>query len=100
MATLASLFLMVFSSFLQVMRTTIKALMSLKFDLMESLTTALPPIESKKTTRKIRCCGHTASAFSFDWIFFILAGNEDMHKDFYGFEFRSDLIPFYGVRCP
>ena len=33
-------------------------------------------------------------------IFFILAGNEVMHKISGEFEFRSDRITDYGVSCP
>ena len=33
-----------------------------------------------------KCCEHS-SAFIFDWIFFIVAGNRDMHIRLDGFEF-------------
>ena len=31
---------------------------------------------------------------------FILSGNEDMHKSLDEFDFWSDLMTDYGVRCP
>ena len=37
---------------------------------------------------------------AFDPILFILAGNEDMHKISYEFEFRPDRTSDYGVSCP
>ena len=41
------------------------------------------------------------STFSlFDPILFILAGNEDMHKNSNKFEFRPDWTTDYGVSCP
>ena len=36
----------------------------------------------------------------FDWIFFILASNEDMHKISDEFEFPPDRTADYGVSCP
>ena len=42
---------------------------------------------------------HVFSAV-FDRILFILAGNEDIHKSLYEFEFRTDPTTDYGVRCP
>ena len=66
------------SSFLQVMRTTIKAWMSLSFGQIPSLTTELAALERLKKNN-VYCCDHS-SAFIFDWFFFILAGNEYSHK--------------------
>ena len=42
---------------------------------------------------------------TFSWLllirsFFILAGNKDMHKISYEFEFRPDRTTDYGVSCP
>ena len=34
------------------------------------------------------------------WSFFVLAGNEDMHKISNEFEFRPDRITDFGVSCP
>ena len=42
---------------------------------------------------------HVFSAV-FDRILFILAGNEDIHKSLYEFEFRTDPTTDYGVSCP
>ena len=36
----------------------------------------------------------------FDWILFILAGNEDIHKNLYEFEFRTDPTTDYRVSYP
>ena len=44
-------------------------------------------------------CLHLFSVV-FDWIFFILAGNEDMHKISDEFEFPPDRTTDYGVSCP
>ena len=46
-----------------------------------------------------KCCEH-ASAFIFDRIFFILAGNEDNHDISDKFEFGPDLTKDCGVSCP
>ena len=42
----------------------------------------------------------TLMPFVFDWIFFILAGNENMHKIFDEFELQLDPTTDYGVSCP
>ena len=44
-------------------------------------------------------CGHS-SAFSFDSIFLILAGNKDNHNITDEFEFQPDPITDNGVSCP
>ena len=36
----------------------------------------------------------------FDQILFILAGNEDIHKSLYEFEFRTNPTTDYGISCP
>ena len=41
-----------------------------------------------------------SSAFIFQWIFFILAGNKVNHKSLDGFAFRQDSITDFGVSCP
>ena len=46
-----------------------------------------------------KCCEHS-SAYIFDRIFFILAGNEDSHKISDVFEIRVDLTMDCGVSCP
>ena len=43
-------------------------------------------------------CSHT-SLFVFDWIFFILAGNQDCHKRLDEFEFRPNRTSGSGVSC-
>ena len=37
--------------------------------------------------------------FTFNWFFFILAGNKDNYKSLGAFEFRQDSITDYGVSC-
>ena len=46
-----------------------------------------------------KCCEHS-SAFIFDQIFFILAGNENIHSISDEFEIRPDRIKDCGVSCP
>ena len=46
-----------------------------------------------------KLCGHS-SAFIFDRIFFILAGNKGNHNSCDEFEFQPDPIPDCGVSCP
>ena len=43
---------------------------------------------------------NTLAPSSLIWIFFILAGNEDMHESLDEFEFRQDPTTDYGVSCP
>ena len=44
-------------------------------------------------------CGHS-SAFIFDRVFFILAGNKDYYNISNEFEFQPDSITDCGVSCP
>ena len=37
---------------------------------------------------------------AFDWILFILAGNDDMHESLDEFEIWQDSTTGYGVSCP
>ena len=46
-----------------------------------------------------KCCEH-ASAFIFDWIFFILTGNEDNHNISDKFKFGPNSTKDCGVSCP
>ena len=46
-----------------------------------------------------KCCLHLYSV-AFDPILFILAGNEDIHKNSDEYEFRPDRTTDYGVSCP
>ena len=46
-----------------------------------------------------KCCKHS-SAFIFDRIFFILAGNETIHNISDEFEIRPDRTKDCGVSCP
>ena len=81
-------------SYLQVMRTYIKAYMSLDFGQVPPLTTELAALERLKN----RC--HHIISVDIDPIFFKLAGNKDMHNIMNEFEFRPDQTTDYGVSCP
>ena len=74
MNTLALSFLIQSSSFLQVIRTCMKAWMSLNFGQIPPPTQELSALARLKID--VLCCEHS-SAYIFDWIFFILSGNED-----------------------
>ena len=71
------------SSFLQVTRSVIKAWMGLNFGTIPSLTSEFAALERVKINES--CCDHS-SAFIFDLIFFILAGNKDTYKISDGFQ--------------
>ena len=43
---------------------------------------------------------HHVFSIAFDWILFILAGNDDMHKSLDEFEIWPNLTTDYGVSCP
>ena len=79
--TLSQLFLIGSFSYLQVMRTYIKAYMSLNFGQIPPLTTELAALERLKNQ-------------------FHHIGNKDIHKSLYEFEFRPDRTTDYGVSCP
>ena len=80
-------FLIGSSSFLHVTRTTIKAWMSLNFGGISPLTAEFAALERLK--KDLLVCYHS-SAFVFDWIFFILAGNNDNYIVSDEFEIRPD----------
>ena len=88
------LFLIGSFSYLQVMRTYIKAYMSLNFGKIPSLTSELAALERLKN----RC--HHLISLDIDPIFFKLAGIKDMHNIMNEFEFRPDQTTDYGVSCP
>ena len=79
------LFLIGSFSYLQVLRTYIKAYMSLNFRQIPPLTTELAALERLK----YRC--HHVISVDINPIFFKLAGNKDMHNIMNEFEFRPDL---------
>ena len=81
-------------SYLQVMRTYIKAYMSLNFGQIPRLTTELAALERLNN----RC--HHVISLDIDPIFFKLAGNKDMHNIMNEFEFRPDRTTDYGVSRP
>ena len=92
--TFSRLFLIRSFSYLQVMRTYIKAYMSLDFGQVPPLTTELAALERLKNR-----CHHVISVDT-DLIFFILAGNKDMHNIMNMFEFQPDQTTDYVVSCP
>ena len=73
-SAVSRLFLIRSFSYLQVMRTYIKAYMSLDFGQIPPLTTELAALERLKN----RC--HHVISVDIDPIFFKLAGNKDMHN--------------------
>ena len=81
-------------SYLQVMRTYIKAYISLNFGQIPPLTTELAALERLKN----RC--HHVISVDIDPIFFKLASNKDMHNIMNEFQFRPDRTTDYGVSCP
>ena len=54
---------------------------------------------SSHMVKKGKCCYHF-SALIFDWIFIILAGNEDSPKILTKFDFGPDDTLHCGVTCP
>ena len=92
--TFSQLFLIRSFSYLQVIRTCIKAWMSLTFGQILPLTTELAALERLKN----RC--HHFFSVAIDPLLFKLAGNEDMHNILDEFEFPPDQTTDYGVSCP
>ena len=88
------LFLIGSFSYLQVMRTCIKAWMSLNLGQIPLLTMELAALERLKNRL------HHFFYVAIDPILFKLVGNEDMHNILDEFEFRPDLNTDYGVSCP
>ena len=84
------LFLIGSFSYLQVMRTYIKAYKSLNFGQIPPLTMELAALERLKN----RC--HHVISVDIDPIFFKLAGNKDMHSIMNEFEFRPARTTDYG----
>ena len=80
-------------SYLQVMRTCIKAWMSLNLGQIPPLTIELAALERLKNRR------HHFFSVAIDPILFKLAVNEDMHNILDEFKFRPDLSTDYGVSC-
>ena len=98
MNTLAPSFLNRSFSFLQVTRTSIKAWKSLNFGQIPPPTPELSaPCASEKLMYNVV---NTLAPLFFDRIFFILAGNEDIHNISDEFEIRPDRTKDCGVSCP
>ena len=91
--TFSRLFLIGSFSYLQVMRTCIKAWMSLNLGQIPPLTMELAALERLKNRR------HHFFSVAIDPILFKLTGNEDMHNILDEFEFRPDRTTDYGVSC-
>ena len=81
-------------SYLQVMRTCIKAWMSLNLGQIPPLTKELAALERLKNRR------HHFFSVAIDPILFKLADTEDMHNILDEFEIRPDRTTDYGVSCP
>ena len=66
--------------------------MSSKFGRIRPRTTELAALERQKIPIDLQWEKRSHHVFSavFDRILFILAGNEDIHKSLYEFEFRTD----------
>ena len=78
------------------MRTIIKAWMSSKFDGIPPLTSEYAALERLKN-QTISLL--SSSAFNFNWIFFILAGNKDNYIVSNEVEIRPHPTMDYGVSC-
>ena len=96
-STLAPLFLIVSSPFLQVWRATIKAWMSSNFDGIPPRTAELAALECVKNLCLILC--KHSSAFIFGRIF-ILTGKEDNYNISNEFKIRPDSTADCRVSCP
>ena len=82
--------------------TCMRAWMSSKFGRIRPRTTELAALERMKKNpidlKWIKRCHHIFCAI-FNWILFIFAGNEDMHKSLDEFEIRPDATTgFHGNR--
>ena len=81
--------------------TCIRAWMSSKFGRIRPQTLELAALEGMKKSHRL-IMGKTLSSHFlryFDWILFIFAGNEDMHKSLNEFEIWSDATTgFHGNR--
>ena len=65
---------------------------------MSSKFGQMRPLVSMATDRVTVC--HHVFPNIFDRIYFILAGNDDIHKSLNEFEIRRDPTMDYGVGCP
>ena len=97
MNALAPSFLIRSSSFLQVTRTCIKAWMSSNFGQITPPTPELSALAHLKID--VLCCEHS-SAYIFDPIFLIFAGNEDNLEVSDKFETQPDPIMDCRISCP
>ena len=98
-STLARSFLIISSLYLQVTRTSIISRENSNFGQIRSRTAELAALERLKNSHRLITCYHSSS-FIFDWIFFILAGNEDNYKSLDEFEFRQNSAADFGVIRP
>ena len=98
MATLAPLFFIGSSSFLQVTRTTIISRRGLNFSQTRPLTVELAALEFLKNHYFV--LWPLSSTFNFNQIFFILGSNKDSHNISDEFEFQPDSNLDCRVICP
>ena len=91
------LFLIGSSSFLQVTSTTIIYKIGPKFSEIKPRTAELAALEHLENPHKVQWekCGEHSSAFFFEWIFIIHAGNKGNHISLDEFEFLPDPITNY-----
>ena len=76
--------------------------MSFKFRQVPPWTAELAALEHLKKNMDLqweKFCDQS-SAFTFDWNFFILAGNKVMHKSLDEFQFQQNLTTDCGVTSP
>ena len=81
--------------------TCTRAWMSLKFGRFRPRTTELAALERMKKSHRLIMGKTMSSHFRryFNWILFIFAGNDDMHKSLDEFEIRPDATTgFHGNR--
>ena len=71
-----------------------------QLDLTMNCGVSCPSAFEKKTYRLIiwKSCSHSSTVI-FDWIFFIVAGNEDNYESLEMFEFCRNSTTYYGVSC-
>ena len=79
-----------------------KSRTSSKFDQIRQTTAVLAVIERLENPHRLIMGEMSWSLYSLHvyWLFFILAGNKNMHKSLEEFEFQPDSANDYGVSCP
>ena len=102
-SSLAPSILIGYSSCLQVTRTSVLSRTSSKFGQIGPRTVELAALEHLEKIpidlQWEKSCEHS-SALLLNWIFFILAGNKDIHESLDEFEFQPDTTSYSRVICP